>query len=50
MVPVLTAALVLFSAGSAAAQAQSTTVGCNQHCYRVVTPVGLGHTASHRRR
>ena len=41
MVPVLTAALVLFSAGSAAAQAQSTTVGCNQHCYRVALPLGL---------
>ena len=41
MVPVLIAALVLFSAGPAAAQAQSTALGCNWHCYRVVLPLGL---------
>ena len=41
MVPVLIAALVLFSARSAAAQAQSTAVGCNYHCYRVALPLGL---------
>ena len=40
MVPVLTAILVLLSARSAEAQAQST-VGCTQHCYRVVLPLGL---------
>ena len=41
MVPVLIAALVLFSAKSAAAQAQSTGVGCDRHCYRVALPLGL---------
>jgi hypothetical protein len=41
MVPVLAAVLVLFSARSAAAQAQSTAVGCNWKCYRVVLPLGL---------
>ena len=41
IVPVLIAALVFFSAGSAAAQAQSTALGCNWHCYRVVLPLGL---------
>lgn len=41
MVPVLIAMLVLFAARSAAAQAQSTTVGCNWNCYRVVLPLGL---------
>jgi len=40
MVLVLIAALVLFSAGSAAAQAQSTAVAC-RHCYRVVLPLSL---------
>jgi hypothetical protein len=41
MVPVLVAILALLSASSAAAQAQSTAVGCNWHCYRVVLPLGL---------
>ena len=41
MVPVLIAALVLLSPRPAAAQAQSTAVGCNRHCYRVVLPLGL---------
>ena len=41
LVPVLIATLVLFSARSAAAQAQSTAVGCDRHCYRVVLPLGL---------
>jgi hypothetical protein len=41
MVPVLVAVLALLSASSAAAQAQSTAVGCNWHCYRVVLPLGL---------
>jgi hypothetical protein len=41
MVPVLVAVLALVSASSAAAQAQSTAVGCNWHCYRVVLPLGL---------
>ncbi len=31
----------MFSANSAAAQAQSTAVGCNWHCYRVVLPLGM---------
>jgi hypothetical protein len=41
MVPVLVAVLVMFSANSAAAQAQSATVGCNWHCYRVALPLGM---------
>jgi hypothetical protein len=41
MVPVLIAMLVLFAARSAAAQAQSTTVGCHWNCYRVALPFGL---------
>jgi hypothetical protein len=41
MVPVLTAVLVLFSVGSAAAQAQFTPAGCSWNCYRVVLPLGL---------
>ena len=41
MVPVLVAVLVLFSTNSASAQAQSTAVGCNWHCYRVALPLGL---------
>ena len=41
MVPVLIAALVLFLPRPAAAQAQSTAVGCDHHCYRVVLPLGL---------
>lgn len=41
MVPVLFAVLILFSARSAAAQAQSTTIGCNSNCYRVSLPLGL---------
>jgi len=41
MVPVLAAGLVMFSASSASAQAQSTTVGCNWHCYRVALPLGM---------
>jgi hypothetical protein len=41
MVPVLVAALIMFSANSAAAQAQSTAVGCNSRCYRVVLPLGM---------
>jgi hypothetical protein len=41
MVPVLIAALVLFSPESAAAQAQSAATGCERHCYRVVLPLGL---------
>jgi hypothetical protein len=41
MVPVLIAALVLFSARPAAAQAQSAAVGCDRHCYRVVLPLGM---------
>jgi len=41
MVPVLVAALAVFSTNSAAAQAQSAAVGCNWHCYRVVLPLGM---------
>ncbi len=41
MVPVFIAVLVMFSANSAAAQAQSTAVGCNWHCYRVTLPLGM---------
>ncbi len=41
MVPVLVAALAVFSTSSATAQAQSAGVGCNWHCYRVVLPLGL---------
>jgi len=41
LVPVLIAALVLLSPRLAAAQAQSTAVGCDRHCYRVVLPLGL---------
>ena len=41
MVPVLVAALAVFSTNSATAQAQSAGVGCNWHCYRVVLPLGL---------
>jgi hypothetical protein len=41
MVPVFIAVLVMFSAKSAAAQAQSTAVGCNWHCYRVALPLGM---------
>ena len=41
MVPVLAVLLVLFSARFAAAQAQSTAVSCDRHCYRVVLPLGL---------
>jgi hypothetical protein len=41
MVSVLSAALVLFSARSAAAQVQSTAVGCDWQCSRVVLPLGL---------
>jgi hypothetical protein len=41
MVPVLVGALVMFSANSVAAQAQSTAVGCSWHCYRVSLPLGL---------
>ena len=41
MVPVLVAALVMFSTQSASAQAQSTAVGCTWHCYRVVLPLGM---------
>jgi hypothetical protein len=40
MIAVLTAVLIL-SAGSAAAQAQSTAVGCTWNCTRVVLPLGL---------
>ena len=40
MVSVLTAVLVLFSARSGAAQAQSAA-GCSWHCYRVALPLGL---------
>ncbi len=40
MVPVLTAALVLLSARSGAAQAQYAS-GCSWHCSRVVLPLGL---------
>ncbi|MEO8089385.1 MAG: hypothetical protein ABI703_03710 [Gemmatimonadales bacterium] len=42
MVPVLAAALVIFPANTAAAQTQSTAVGCSEHCYRVTLPLGLG--------
>ncbi len=41
MVPVLVAALAVFSTNSATAQAQSAGVSCNWHCYRVVLPLGL---------
>ena len=41
MVSVLIAGLVLLSARSAAAQAQSTALGCDRHCYHVVLPLGL---------
>ena len=41
MVPVLVAALVMFSTQSASAQAQSTAVGCTWQCYRVVLPLGM---------
>jgi hypothetical protein len=41
MVPFLVAALVVYSADSAAAQAQSTTAGCNWQCYRVTLPLGM---------
>ncbi len=41
MVPVLVAALAVFSTTSAAAQAQSAAVGCNWHCNRVVLPLGM---------
>ena len=41
MVPALVAVLIMVSASSAAAQAQSTAVGCNGHCYRVALPLGL---------
>jgi hypothetical protein len=41
MVPVLIAAWALLAAEPAAAQAQSTAVGCDRHCYRVVLPLGL---------
>jgi hypothetical protein len=41
MVSVLIAGLVLLSARSAAAQAPSTALGCDRHCYRVVLPLGL---------
>jgi hypothetical protein len=41
MVPFLLAGVVWVSPRSVAAQTQYTTVGCNQHCYRVVLPLGL---------
>jgi len=41
LVPVLIAALVLLSPRLAAAQAQSTAVGCDRHRSRVVLPLGL---------
>jgi len=41
MAPVLVAVLLLFSANSASAQAQSAPGGCNWHCYRVALPLGM---------
>ena len=41
MVSVLAAVLALFSARSAAAQAQSNAVSCDRYCYRVALPLGL---------
>ncbi len=41
MVPALVAVLLLFSASSAAAQAQSAAVGCDWRCSRVVLPLGM---------
>jgi hypothetical protein len=41
MAPVLVAVLLLFSARSASAQAQSAAGGCNSDCYRVALPLGM---------
>ena len=41
VVPVLVAVTLLFSAGSAAAQAPSTFEGCAWDCHRVELPLGL---------
>ena len=41
LVPPLIAALVVFSAGSAAAQARPALAGCTWNCYNVELPLGL---------
>ena len=41
LVPPLIAVLLLFSAGSAAAQARPALAGCTWNCYRVELPLGL---------
>ena len=40
-VPLLFTVLLLFSAGSAAAQARPTSPGCAWNCHNVVLPLGL---------
>lgn len=41
LVPLLIAALMLFSAGPAAAQAPTAIAGCTWNCHRVDLPLGL---------
>jgi hypothetical protein len=41
LVPVLIAALMLFTAGSSAAQSRSAIAGCTWNCHRIDLPLGL---------